>query len=91
MSTFPQTTDAANERTTTPEVTDHAVLRFRQRIDGSEPFPKAKIDEMLAHATPQGDHPRVHDGIAWVAADAVLVTDSSKEAVTTVLRRREGA
>jgi len=88
MSTFPALTEAQNERTTTARITDHAVLRYRQRIDSQEPFPRAKLTELFASATPLGDHPQVHDGIAWGAADAILVTDSDGSAVKTVIRRR---
>jgi len=63
------------------------VLRYRQRIDSQEPFPRAKLTELFAKATPRGDHPQVQDGIAWVAGDAILVSDSDGSTVKTVIRR----
>jgi len=90
MSRAQRTTEEPSDETKTPEVSDHAVLRFRQRINSAEPFPRAAIEGRLARASPRGSHPQVHGGLAWVADDAVLVTDSSKETVLTVLRRREG-
>lgn len=90
MSTPPRTADEPNDgTTTTARITDRAVLRYRQRINYREPFPRAKLTELFANATIHGDHPQVHDGIAWVAGDAILVTDSSVEAVKTVIRRPE--
>lgn len=84
MSTTPRSTNEP-----TPKITNHAVLRYRQRIDASEPFPEAKLIDLLEVAQPDASHPRVADGVAWVARDAILITDSAQEAVTTVLRRED--
>jgi hypothetical protein len=90
MSIKPQS-NARTERTNdTPEISRHAAERYRQRIDTAEPFPRAKLKELVERAEPRGDHPRVTNGIAWVAGDAILVTDTAKQAVKTVLRRWEG-
>jgi len=89
MNTPPRTADEPNDgTTTTARITDRAVLRYRQRINSREPFPRAKLIELFANATIRGDHPQVHNGIAWVAGDAILVTDSCAETVKTVIRRR---
>jgi hypothetical protein len=90
MSIKPPTTDRTERPTDTPRITRHAAERYRQRIDAAEPFPRAKLEELVETAEPTGDHPRVTNGIAWVAGDAILVTDTAKEAVKTVLRRWEG-
>jgi len=88
MTTTTRTTDEPSGKPThTPRISRHAALRYRQRIDATEPFPRAKIEDLLAIAEPDATHPRVTNGIAWVARDAILITDSAKEAVKTVLRR----
>ena len=90
MSTKPPTTNEPTTNNSTPIISNHAVRRYRQRIDRREPFPRAKLEDLLAIAEPVRNHRRVTDGIGWVARDAVLVTDSAGEVVKTVLRR-EGA
>ena len=93
MNTKQRTTTRRTDRPTErerPRIGEHAALRYRQRIDGAEPFPKAKLEELFAIAEPVGDHPRVTNGIGWVAGEALLITDTATEAIKTVLRRREG-
>lgn len=87
MSIKPPTTDRTERKSETPEITDHAAERYRQRIDRREPFPRAKLEDLLAIAEPVRNHRRVTNGIGWVARDALLVTDSAGEVVKTVLRR----
>jgi hypothetical protein len=87
MSIKPPTTDRTERPTDTPEITDHAAERYRQRIDRREPFPESKLLDLLAIAEPDAAHPRVTNGVAWVAGDAILITDSAKQVVKTVLRR----
>jgi hypothetical protein len=71
-----------------PEISEHAVQRYLQRIDAGEPTPRTRLRELLKTATFSGNHPDVSSGLAWVAGDAILVTDSNRETVVTVLRRR---
>ena len=88
MSITPRTTDEPNPNDTDrPAISTHAAERYRMRIDPREPFPRAKLEDLLAIAEPVGDHPRVTNGIGWVARDCILVTDSAGEVVKTVLRR----
>lgn len=68
-------------------VSDHAVLRYRQRGDAAEPFPREKIRERLETADRGGV--KTVSGIGWVSGDLVIVTDSAEQVVRTVLRRQE--
>ena len=70
------------------QVSEHAKLRFQQRIDASEPFPAERIRDMLDRAAPTRE--QVDDGIGWAADGAILVTDSAQQVVRTVLRRTPG-
>ena len=90
MSTTPRTTDEPTTTDRTPTISRHAVERYRQRIDRREPFPRAKLLDLLATADPVHNHRRVTEGIGWVAGSAILVTDSAGQVVKTVLRREEG-
>ena len=90
MSITPRTTDEPNPNDGIPTATNHARQRYRQRINHLEPDPGARLRDLFRVAELEGDHPRVSDGLAWVAGDAILVTDSNREAITTVLRRWEG-
>jgi len=90
MSTSRRTTDRTERQTDTPTPTSHAQRRYRQRINPREPEPADRLRELFALAELEGDHPEVSHGIAWVVGDAILVTDSSRQAIKTVLRRRGG-
>jgi len=70
------------------DVSEHAKLRFRQRVDPGEPFPAEKIRDMFDRATLTRE--QVDDGLGWAAGGAILVTDSAQEVVRTVLRRTPG-
>jgi hypothetical protein len=87
MSTKPSTNEPTTNTHDTPRITNHAVLRYRQRIDAAEPFPESKLLDLLAKAEPDATHPRVTNGVAWVTREAILITDSARQAVKTVLRR----
>jgi len=69
------------------DVSEHAKLRFRQRIDPAEPFPADRIRDMLDRATPTRE--QVDEGIGWAADGAILVTDNAQDVVKTVLHRGE--
>ena len=70
------------------DVSEHAKLRFRQRVDASEPFPADRIRDMLDGATPTQQ--QVDHGIGWAADGAVIVTDSAHQVVRTILHRAPG-
>jgi hypothetical protein len=67
------------------EVSNHAKQRLLERIEVAA-YPAERIRELLAKAEPTADHESVTSGVAWVADEAIVVTDSALEAVTTVLR-----
>jgi hypothetical protein len=90
MSTKPRPNERTERQTDTPTPTSHAQRRYRQRINPREPEPADRLRELFALAELEGDHPAVSHGIAWVVGDVVLVTDSNREAIKTVLRRRGG-
>ena len=70
------------------DISEHAKLRFRQRVAPSEPFPADRIRDMLDRATPTKE--QVDGGIGWAADGAIVVTDSAQQVVKTVLRRGDG-
>lgn len=70
------------------DVSEHAKLRFRQRVDPTEPFPADRIRDLFDRATPTRE--QVDEGVGWAADGAILVTDSGQEVVRTVLRRTPG-
>jgi len=65
-------------------VTEHAKLRFRQRVDAAEPFPGERIRELLEEAA--FDTAPDRDAIAWRVKDLVLVTDRKRRVVQTLYR-----
>ena len=67
------------------DVSKHSKLRFRQRVDATEPFPAQRIRELLRNATPGA--PEADRGLGWTAGDCVIVTDHNRSVVRTVLRR----
>jgi len=67
-------------------VTEHAKLRFRQRINAADPYPGEKIREVLSRAEPDSTHSAVTNGIAWVSDEAIVVTDTAGRVAKTVLR-----
>ena len=70
------------------DISEHAKLRFRQRVDPSEPFPADRIRDMLDRATPTRE--QVDEGVGWAAGGAIIVTDGAQQVVKTVLNRRGG-
>ena len=70
------------------DVSEHAKLRFQQRVDPAEPFPAERIRDMFDRATPTQE--QVDHGIGWAADGAILVTDSAQQVVRTILHRTPG-
>jgi len=74
------------DETTNIDVSKHARLRFRQRVDATDPYPAERIRELLAAAEPDTDHERVTNAVAFATDEAIIVADRALETVTTVLR-----
>jgi hypothetical protein len=70
------------------QITKHAELRYRQRVDSSEPFPREKLRELYEDAEPAPD--AVSEGVGYVVDDVTLAVRHDREpVVTTVLRGSE--
>lgn len=67
------------------DVSEHARQRYIERC-GFDPYPAEKIRELLADAEPDAEDDRVSNAVAWATDEAIVVTDTALEAVTTVLR-----
>jgi len=71
------------------EITNHAELRYRQRVDATEPFPRERLRELYEKAQIDSSAD-VSEGVARVAGDVILVVkERSRPVVATVLRREE--
>jgi len=66
-----------------PEISKHAELRYRQRVDSGEPYPKERLREIVDDADPS--HRSEIEGMVVEARDALVVLKD--DVVTTVLRR----
>jgi len=66
-----------------PEITEHAALRYRERVDAGEPYPKERLREIVEQSSPS--HREELEGMAVEFADAIAVLKG--DVVTTVLRR----
>jgi hypothetical protein len=71
----------------TPTPSDHAVLRYLQRVDHEEPHPEGRLEELWRDAEPI-QMPRV-DGSPRRADDVVLVERGDR--IVTVLANSSGA
>jgi hypothetical protein len=70
------------------QVTKHAELRYRQRVDSSEPFPREKLRELYEDAERAPD--AVSEGVGYIADGYTLAVRHDREpVVTTVLRGSE--
>jgi len=84
MSTTANTTDTSRIK-----VSEHAKLRYRQRVDASETFVPDAVRDLFDSAE-RVSAPAV-DGVAWDAGDVTIVTDNDASLVITVLLRGERA
>jgi len=73
-------------------VTNHARLRYLQRIDGGCANPNQQLRKMFRTGQPAQQHPDVPDGKARRAGDVLLVYRGSESApkIITVLRDTTG-
>ncbi len=71
-------------------VTDHARLRFLQRVDGSAPNPNQRLRRIYRTGAAAGHHPDVDQGRARRSGDVIVVyrgTVSSPRIVTVLIDR----
>lgn len=67
----------------TVDVSDHAKLRYLQRVGATADGLTSEIRDRFEAASPTDE--QVTDGLGWRADDVILVTDRDKEIVRTVL------
>lgn len=70
------------------DVSDHAKLRWMQRVGTVADDVATRIREQFERATPTDRH--VDDGRGWRVGDLILVTDPGDDIVRTVLVDRGG-
>jgi len=73
-------------------VTQHARLRYLQRVDAAAANPTQELRRLFRTASPARGHPQVDEGRARRAGDTLVVYRGSEAAPTivTVLRARDG-
>lgn len=73
-------------------VTDHARLRYLQRVDAGCPNPNQELRRLFRAASPARGHPAVDAGRARRAGDTLVVYRGSEASPTivTVLDARDG-
>jgi hypothetical protein len=67
------------------DISEHARQRYIERV-GFDAYPAEKIRELMSRAEPDAEDDRVSNAVAWATDEAIVVTDTALEAVTTVLR-----
>jgi hypothetical protein len=70
------------------QITKHAELRYRQRVDAAEPFPAERLRELYERATRAPD--AVSDGVGYVADGIVLAVRHDREPVVCTVLRGDG-
>lgn len=70
-----------------PEISKHAAMRYLNRIDSSEPYPRERLREIVDEN--QTTHRQDIEGAVVEARDALVVL--KENCVTTVLRECETA
>jgi hypothetical protein len=70
------------------QVTEHAKLRYRQRIDPAEPFPAARLRELYETAERVPD--AVERGVGYVAGEVILAVRHDRGPVVATVLRGEG-
>jgi hypothetical protein len=70
------------------QITQHARLRYRQRVDAAEPFPAERLREMYERAERAPD--AVSDGVGFVADGVVLAVKRDREPVVVTVLRGDG-
>jgi len=71
------------------QITQHAELRYRQRVNPTEPFPRERLRELYDRAERVPD--AVESGVGYVAGEIILAVKHGREPVVTTVLRGEGA
>jgi hypothetical protein len=66
-----------------PKISEHSALRYQERVDPAEPFPKERLREIVDGG--ETSHREDIEGAVIEAKDALVVLKD--DVVTTVLRR----
>jgi hypothetical protein len=70
------------------QITKHAELRYRQRVDATEPFPRERLRELYEEAEPVPD--AVEDGVGYVTDGYTLAVRHDREPVVCTVLRGDG-
>jgi hypothetical protein len=70
------------------QVTEHAILRYRQRVDPAEPYPRQRLRELYERAERAPE--AVEHGVGYVVDGVVLAVKHNREPVVATVLRGEG-
>lgn len=94
MSTEDTTRRNKSSPTVSPDsisVTDHARLRYQQRVDATAPNPSQQLRELFRAGHPVPGHPAVNEGRARQSGDLLVVYrggDDEPRIVTVLLEEQ---
>jgi hypothetical protein len=72
----------------TAVISDHARLRYRQRVDSTEPFPAERLRELYEDAERAPD--AVERGVGYIADGYTLAVRHDRQPVVTTVLRGDG-
>lgn len=70
------------------QITRHARLRYRQRVDSTEPFPGERLREMFERAERVPD--AAETGVGYVTDGYTLAVKHDRQPVVTTVLRGDG-
>jgi hypothetical protein len=71
------------------KITEHARLRYRQRVDATEPFPSDRLRELYERA--ERAPGAVETGVGYVADGIILAVKHDREPVVATVLTEGGA